>query len=149
MLDYRIKSYLCEEIAFIVLKYCVMRCLKKHQSIGQFIRFGIVGCAAVAIQYGVYYIMLLLSSHNVAFTIGYIVSFAINYFLTTAFTFKAHRSVVNGIGFTVCHLINFMMQIGFLNLFIILGCSEIWAPIPVYCICVPINFLLVRWVMRQ
>ena len=115
----------------------------------EFIRFGIVGCVAVAVQYGVYWLCLHSLSHNIAFTIGYIVSFAVNYLLTTAFTFKASRSVKNGVGFAVCHVINYLLQVGLLNLFLYFGLSKELAPIPVFAICVPTNFLLVRLVMKK
>ena len=121
----------------------------KREYIGQFIRFGIVGVIATAVHYGIYYLLLPLMSHNYSYTIGYFLSFIMNYLLTTAFTFKAQRSVGNGIGFAVCHSINYLMQIGLLNLFIYIGINKVWAPIPVYCICIPTNFLLVRYVMKH
>lgn len=114
-----------------------------------FIRFGIVGCIAVIVQYGVYWLCLYMFSHNIAFTIGYLVSFAVNYLLTTAFTFKTNKSVKNGIGFAVCHVINYFLQVGLLNLFIYLGMSKQLAPVPVFAICVPTNFVLVRIVMKK
>lgn len=123
--------------------------MNKYQYLGQLMRFGMVGCLAVAIQYGVYYLLLPVSSHNVAYTFGYVVSFAVNYLLTTSFTFKTQKSYGNGIGFAACHVINFFMQIALLNLFIGFGCSKEFAPVPVYAICVPTNFLLVRWVMKK
>ncbi len=113
------------------------------------VRFCAVGVIAAAIQYGMYYLMLLFTSHNVAYSIGYLVSFAANYLLTTSFTFKTRKKVGNGIGFAVCHVINYSLQVGLLNLFIWLGLSKIVAPIPVFAICVPTNFLLVRWVMTR
>ena len=91
--------------------------------------------------------MLLLLPHNLAYTIGYIVSFLVNYLLTTSFTFKAVRSLYSGIGFGVCHVINYLMHIGLLNFFIFMGLPKAVAPIPVLCICVPTNFFLVKFVM--
>ena len=37
----------------------------------------------------------------------------------------------------------------FTLIFLFLGLSEAWAPIPVYCICIPVNFLLVRFVFNR
>ena len=116
--------------------------------IAEFLRFGLVGCMAVVIQYATYCGVLILRPHNIAYTIGYLVSFLANYVMTTLFTFKSKRTVGNGFGFALCHIINFFMQIGLLNLFIYYGFSKVYAPIPVYAICVPTNFLLVRQVMK-
>lgn len=126
-----------------------MQSLNKREYIGQFIRFGIVGVIATAVHYGIYYLLLPVMSHNLAYTIGYFLSFIMNYLLTTAFTFRTRRSVGNGIGFAVCHGINYLMQMGLLNLFICMGLNKVLAPVPVYCICIPTNFILVRLVMKR
>lgn len=123
--------------------------INKHDYIYQFLRFGIVGVIATVVQYGVYCLLLPVLTHTIAYSIGYIVSFIINYLLTTAFTFNASRTVNNGIGFAICHVINYLMHIGLLNLFICIGFSKVMAPIPVLCICVPTNFMMVRLVMKR
>ena len=115
----------------------------------EFIRFSIVGCIAVAIQYIVYYLCLQFSSHNIAFVVGYVVSFIFNYIMTTAFTFRTRKSLKNVVGFISCHLVNFLLQAGLLNLFITMGLAKELALIPVLAICVPSNFLLIRLVMKK
>lgn len=115
----------------------------------EFVRFTIVGCIAVAIQYIVYYLCLQLLSHNIAFVLGYVVSFIFNYIMTTAFTFRTRRNKNNLAGFISCHLVNFLLQVGLLNLFIIMGLAKEFALIPVLAICVPSNFLLIRLVMKN
>jgi len=116
---------------------------------GQLLRFGIVGVVATAVHYAIYYLLLPFLSHNIAYTVGYLLSFVMNYLLTTAFTFRARRSIGNGVGFAACHVVNYLMQVLLLNLFIYIGVSKVLAPLPVYCICIPTNFLMVRWVMRR
>lgn len=115
----------------------------------EFVRFTIVGCIAVAIQYIVYYLCLQFLSHNIAFVLGYVLSFIFNYIMTTAFTFRARRNKKNLAGFISCHLVNFLLQVGLLNLFIMMGLAKEIALIPVLAICVPSNFLLIRLVMKN
>ena len=79
--------------------------------INEFIRFGIVGCIAVVVQYAVYYLCLKFVSHNVSYTIGYIFSFIVNYILTTSFTFRIKKTGRNGVGFTFSHMVNYFMQV--------------------------------------
>ena len=54
--------------------------------------------------------------------------------------------VAHGVGFACAHLFNYVLQISLLNLFIWLGVGEELAPVPVYCIAIPTNFVLVRFV---
>jgi len=114
-----------------------------------FIRFCIVGVIATAINYGVYWLMLKILKPTPSFTIAYIVSFCFNFFLTAKFTFKKEATAKKGVGFALSHLVNWGIQTGALNLFLYLGLKEQIAAIPVYCICVPINYLLVRFVFSK
>ena len=122
---------------------------RKSSYKGEFARFVMVGCIAVAIHYIVYCVGLLLFSHNIAYSIGYVVSFLANYLLTTSFTFQTTKTFGNGAGFAICHIINYFMQMGILNLVIYLGCQKMYAPVPVYALCVPTNFFFVRLVMKR
>lgn len=119
------------------------------QKYSRFIRFAIVGTIAWVILYAVYYIFLNLLGHTVSYTIGYIVSFAVNYLLTVKFTFEVEASTQNGIGFTICHVINWLLQLFLLNLIIFMGINDKIAPIPVMVISVPVNFIMVRFVMNM
>jgi len=116
---------------------------------GEFIRFIIVGLLATALHYGIYRLLILFIPTNPAYATGYILSFLFNFFLSSHFTFKKKPTVKKGLGFGLSHLVNFTLQMVLLNVFLFLGLSEAWAPIPVYCICVPVNFLLVKYVFSK
>ncbi len=115
----------------------------------EFFRFVIVGVIATAIHYGVYLLLNRVIPANPAYAAGYIISFLCNFFLSSRFTFRKKASVKKGVGFGVSHLVNFLLHMLLLNLFLHLGIRESLAPIPVYCICVPVNFLLVRFVFNR
>jgi Predicted membrane protein len=117
--------------------------------IGEILRFCIVGVVATVIHYVVYLLLKQWMLQVVAFAIGYIVSFIANFFMTARFTFRKEATARKGAGFLVAHIINFILQTSLLQLFLWLGVNENYAPIPVYCIAVPINFLLVRYVFRK
>lgn len=123
--------------------------LQRNPKIFEFIRFGIVGFVALIILYAVYCMLLLCLEHNIAYTIGYVISFISNYILTVKFTFHTKTSKKKGAGFALSHLINYLLQIGCLNFFIWFGMDDQVAPIPVFAICVPTNFILVRFFMRK
>lgn len=113
------------------------------------IRFCLVGGLATAVHYGIYLLLYLWMWTWLAYTIGYTLSFLMNYVLTNYFTFKTKPSVQNGVGFVISHAVNYGLHIGLLELFLWLGVSDVWAPIPVYCIVIPVNFLLVRFVFKN
>lgn len=115
----------------------------------EIIRFCIVGGLATAVHYGIYLLLQLWIWTLLAYTIGYVLSFLMNYMLTNYFTFRTKPSVQNGIGFVISHAVNYGLHIGLLELFLWLGVSDVWAPIPVYCIVIPVNFLLVRFVFKN
>ena len=121
----------------------------QNKSFGEAVRFGIVGVVATAVHYGIYLLLLPAMNESVAYTIGYVLSFVLNYYLTSHFTFKKKSSVRNGIGFIASHAVNYLLHIILLNVFIAVGISEQLAPIPVYCIAVPVNFLLIRLVFKK
>ena len=116
---------------------------------GEIARFVIVGVIATALHYGIYWILMRWVNVNIAYTIGYALSFICNFFLTSYFTFKAKATMKRGLGFGSAHLLNYLLQMLFLNFFIWLGIKAEWAPIPVYMIVIPINFLLVRFVFKK
>ena len=113
------------------------------------IRFGMVGVFATLLHYSIYGVLKRYMNVNIAYTIGYFLSFICNFFLSSYFTFKSEASVKRGIGFIGAHLNNYFLHMILLNLFLFLGVSESLAPIPVYMIAVPVNFILVRWVFKH
>ena len=119
------------------------------QSAREAMRFVLVGFTATAVHYGVYWLLHRFMDVTVAYTAGYLVSFVLNYVLSARFTFKKGTTVKNGLGFCAAHAFNYVLQVCLLNLFIRLGVPAALAPVPVYCIAVPVNFLVVRSVFRK
>lgn len=120
-----------------------------RQTIYEILRFGIVGVVATVLHYVIYWILQHWINVNVAYTIGYFLSFIANYFLSAQFTFREKTTTRNGIGFAGAHLFNYLFQMVLLNIFLWLGVSKALAPLPVYCIAVPVNFILVRTVFKK
>lgn len=123
--------------------------MKSSTKIKEFIRFGIVGTGATIVHYAVYLWLNLWISTTLAYSIGYLVSFIGNFYFSNRFTFKTQPSFKKGLGFIFCHLINYLLQISLLYFFIKLGTKEEYAPIFVYLIAVPVNFLLVRFILKR
>lgn len=120
-----------------------------RKTITEILRFGITGVFATAIHYLVYYLLMLVINTSLAFTLGYLLSFVFNYFMSAKFTFRKKTSAKNGLGFCCAHLFNYTLQVCLLNVFLWFGISKELAPVPVYCISIPVNFLFVRFVFDK
>lgn len=114
----------------------------------EFIRFGLVGGFCTALHYGIYYLLQLTIDVNVAYTLGYVLSFIANFYLTSYFTFGTAPSWRKLAGMSGAHAVNYALHILLLNLFLRVGIPREWAPIPVFAIAIPVNFLLVRFVFK-
>ena len=122
---------------------------EKRKKFGEILRFGIVGAIAALLQYGVYLATLIITSPGVANTIGYIISFIFNFIASTHYTFKVKANAKRGLGFALSHVVNYLLQTLTLLLFIYIGVPKAYAPIPMFCICVPVNFILVRYFLTK
>jgi len=120
-----------------------------NEKMAEFLRYCIVGGIAVVIHYGLYLLLNQWINVNVAYTIGYVISVCCHLWLTFRFTFRTEVSAMRIGGYLFCNGVNYLLHMLFLNLFLWLGMSEQWAPIPVYCLVVPINFILVRTAFKK
>ena len=75
------------------LYLCKMQNLKiDRQSFWEIVRFGTVGTTSMLIHYGIYYLLLPLMDMNIAYSIGYFLSFLCNFLMSSYFTFKVKPS---------------------------------------------------------
>ena len=119
------------------------------EAIGEMVRFSIVGVLVTAIHYGVYWLLQLMMNVNIAWTAGYIAGFIVNYYLSAFYIFRKKTSVKNGAGFGMAHVVNYLLQMVLLNFFIWIGLSAEMAPVGIYAVSIPVNFLLVRFVFKK
>lgn len=132
-----------------------IREITNNPNIREFIRFCIIGVIATLLHYGIYYTLIKglgIEKElwlNVAYTIGYIISWFSNLWLTAHYTFKTNINIKRGLGFAGSHGINYLLHLFFLNLFLWMGISATIAPWLVFCCVVPMNFVLIRIVFKQ
>ena len=116
---------------------------------GEVVRFGIVGLIATAVHYGIYLLCQLIIPVNIAYSVGWIISLALNFYLSSRFTFRRNMSAYRAGGFITAHIVNYLLHIGLFNLFLWLGFDQTIAPLFVFCIVIPINFILVRFAFTK
>ena len=123
--------------------------MKHLKRFPEFIRFVIVGILATALHYGIYFLLQRFINVNIAYTLGYALSFIANFYLTAYSRSAKSRHGARRSDFGGAHLFNYLLHIGLLNTFLWLGLSKTLAPIPVFAIAIPVNFLLVRFVFKR
>ncbi len=115
----------------------------------EFVRFGLVGGLCTVLHYGLYFLLQMAINVNVAYTVGYLLSFVVNFYLTSYFTFGSAPSWKKLFGMMGAHGVNYLLHMVLLNLFLWIGLSAEWAPMPVFAIVIPVNFLLVKFVFKN
>lgn len=121
----------------------------KKEIIHTFVKFGMVGVFATILHYGIYRVLQRFIEVNVAYSVAYFLAFIANFYLTSYFTFGTSPSWRKLFGMGGAHVVNWLLQLALLNTFLWMGVSKEWAPIPVFVISVPVNFLLVRFVFTS
>lgn len=129
----------------------MLKLSNKNSNILEFIRFVIVGGIATVIHYSIYYLFqsFIGIELNLAYTLGYGISFIFNFIASNYFTFKTRVSAKKGVKFAIAHCINYLIQIGLLNIYINVGVPSVIAPIFVFIVAIPLNFIMVRSVLKK
>lgn len=128
----------------------ILKIIKQDTKIGQFCRFILVGGIATILHYIIYLGLQTIGIKlNVAYSIGYALSFVFNYIASNYFTFKATPSAKSGVRFIGAHICNYLLQMGLLNIYIYIGIPQSIAPIGVFMIAIPVNFILVKIAFRE
>ncbi len=111
-----------------------------------------MGGVATALHYGIYLLLMRLIPSmppNPAYVIGYVCSFICNFYGTALFTFRVPPSWGRLAGMAGAHAVNFLLHMGLLNLYLWIGIGQRIAPVPVYAVAIPVNFLLVKYVFKK
>ena len=121
---------------------------ESHPKMAQFFRFCVNGGVSAGIHYGVYVLAMQFMQIDVAYSVGYIVSFVYNYFLTCYWTFHARPTWMRLVGFAGGHGVNYLIHVVLFHLLTVWGVHRLIAPVLVLMVAVPTNFLILRYVYR-
>lgn len=122
---------------------------KDRGALGELARFVLVGGLSTMLHWLIYRAALPWCQVYVAYTAGYLVSFLFNFLATSYVTFRTRPTWTRMWGMAGAHAVNYGVHIALLALVLRMGMPERWAPVPVYCVAVPVNFLLVRFVFKN
>ncbi|WP_064976028.1 GtrA family protein [Alistipes provencensis] len=116
-----------------------------------FVRFAAVGGVATAVNYATY-VVLVRSFDDlhpaVAYLCAFCVSIVCNFLLSSYFTFRVRPSARRAVRFLAAHLINLVNELVLLEIWLWAGVPKLYAPLCVFLVAFPINFLMVRFALR-
>lgn len=132
------------------MKISIKRLIHGDDRLSEIFRFCIVGGVATIIQYGLYVVFVdAVGVKAVPSTlISYAISFIFNYILSTYFTFQKKPNTQNMLGFILSHACNMGLQTGMVAIFKGLVGNTL-ALLPALGICIPINYLMVRYAFNH
>ena len=116
----------------------------------EILRFCITGGIATLLQY-LFYLMFVVAfavQPEVSTVLSYGLSFIANFFLSNYFTFRTQPNKKKTVSFAVSHLINLGLQTLLVWVFCHVMPSQ-YALIPAMVICIPCNFVLVRFALKS
>lgn len=116
----------------------------------QFVRFVFNGLFAAALQYVVYLMLMPFMMLDIAYALSYFVSFIVNYFTTTYFTFRSSPQWKTFVGFCGSHGINYVFSQLLFSLFInVVRMNAYIAPFVVMGVAMLLQFAILRFVFRK
>ncbi|MFI3268114.1 MAG: GtrA family protein [Rikenellaceae bacterium] len=115
----------------------------------EIVRYAIVGFLATGIHYLMYFLVKMFLSPNLSYSIGFFIALVFNYFASSLFTFTTTLSFKKFLGFCLSHLVNYIIHVVMLDLVLRFGVNENIAPLPVFAVAIPINFILVRFFLKR
>lgn len=115
----------------------------------QFVRFVLNGILASSIHYAIYYLCQRFMEVNLSYAIGYLVSFIINFFTTSIFTFHTKPTFVRFIGFSGSHAVNFLLQVSLFWCCMQIGVHRLIAPVISMGVAMLVQFVILRLVFGK
>lgn len=115
----------------------------------EFIRFVLFGGVNTLLGYLIYVILLIFLNYKVSFTITYVSSIFISYYLNSKFVFYRKVSLKKGLMYPSVYLIQYLTCMLLLHIFVeILNLSKFIAPILAVLLTVPVTFFLSRSIIK-
>lgn len=116
-----------------------------------FVRFAVVGGIATGVNYAVYVVLVRHFDDLppvAAYACAFCVSVVCNFLLSSWFTFRVRLSWMRAVKFLTAHLINLVNELVLLEIWLWAGVPKLYAPLCVFAVAFPINFLMVRFALR-
>ena len=122
-----------------------------NKGLSEFIRFCIVGAFCAGIDLLLFNICKFFAPYQLCVIVGFVVSWIVNYFLTSFWTFKEKPSTSNFFGMIVAHLINLLVvRMGIMYILVdVMQINSRIAYVPTLVIAAVTSFIMVRFCFKH
>lgn len=116
----------------------------------EFIKFLIVGVINTFSSYVIYLMFITFMTYNVSYTLSYFCGIVISYILNSVFVFKVNLTLKNAFKFPLVYIVQYLLNIILLNVFVKYTIiNEVFAPILIIIISVPLTFVLSKIILKK
>jgi len=118
--------------------------------IQRWIRFLIVGIINTTLTYGVYLILMLIISYQIAYLIAYFAGVLFAYWFNAVFVFKVALSWKGIFSYPVIYVIQYFLSALLLDVFVeTIHIDKVFAPLIIIILMIPISYLLNKYVLTS
>lgn len=111
--------------------------------------FLIVGFVNTVLTYLIYLSILTFFTCEVSYSISFVLGVILSYTLNTQFVFKESFKFSTFLLFPLVYVVQYMLGIALLNILVkIVGIQEMFAPLGVIVLSMPVTFFLTRFILK-
>ena len=116
----------------------------------EFLKFLLVGGVSFLVHNLVYLVLVYAGcNHTIAYSLGYMSWMVVNFLLSSYYTFRSKPTLKRALGFMISSGVYYLVQLASFTLCSLCHVPDIIITPVVYTISFPINFIMVRYVLRQ
>lgn len=123
--------------------------MARSRSTHEFLKFVVVGAVSFIAHNIVYLLLCDIIPHAAAYTLGYASWMIINFLLSNYITFHTKPTVRRAVGFVISSGVYYLIQLAGFTLCRLVALPDVIVTPVVYTISFPINFLMVRYVLKK
>ncbi len=117
---------------------------------GEFSRFLLVGGVNTIWSYLLYAALQVVLPYQIAYTVAYVASVVVAYYLNARFVFRSPLSWGKALRFPTVYVAQYIMGVAALYLLVeLLAVHQLFAPFLVVAATVPVTFLLSRFILKR
>lgn len=124
--------------------------MPEKRSFIDLIKFVIGGGINTGFTYALYFGLQMILPYQIAYALAFVVGIVFSYWFNSTIVFNTPISWKGFMAFPLVYLIQYLLSAIILGFVVeLLGINQLFAPLIVILVTVPITFLLTRWLLRR
>lgn len=124
--------------------------MPEKRSLVDLVKFVIGGGINTAFTYALYFGLQVIMPYQIAYALAFVVGIVFSYWFNSTIVFNTPVSWKGFMAFPLVYLIQYLLSAIILGFVVeLLGINQLFAPLIVILVTIPITFLLTRWLLRR